>query len=64
MTAKLKRNLYVGPVNIFLFFDTAESWMVDNIHTGMSEWEKYTCVRFREAKAQDPDYVSIERGEG
>ena len=31
MTVKLKSNLYVGPVNIFLIFDTASDFLSPNI---------------------------------
>ena len=30
----------------------------------MTEWEKYSCVKFRDATPEDPNYVVIEHGEG
>ncbi|XP_033760032.1 zinc metalloproteinase nas-15-like [Pecten maximus] len=34
------------------------------IRVAMREWEKYTCVRFREAAAEDDNYVRFQNGDG
>ncbi|XP_060074104.1 zinc metalloproteinase nas-15-like isoform X2 [Ylistrum balloti] len=34
------------------------------IRVAMREWEKYTCVRFREATSEDVNYVRFQNGDG
>ncbi|XP_021344813.1 bone morphogenetic protein 1-like, partial [Mizuhopecten yessoensis] len=34
------------------------------IRVAMREWEKYTCVRFREATSDDDNYIRFQNGDG
>lgn len=34
------------------------------IRVAMREWEKYTCIRFREATIEDDNYVRFQNGDG
>lgn len=47
--------------NIYIIKGGYEQWM---IKVAMREWEKFTCVRFHEARPSDSNYVYFQDGLG
>ena len=50
------------PIDLFFFpIGEKEEYM---IRVAMTEWEKYTCVRFRPATRSDRNLVRFQNGQG